>query len=357
MATISLCMIVRNEEDVLARCLESVQGIADEIIIVDTGSQDTTKAVARQYTSQVYDFVWQDDFAAARNVAFSHGKMDFLLWLDADDVIRPEDKSSWLKLKETLSLSTDIVMAPYHIAFDAEGNPTFTYQRERLIRNGRGFLWAGRIHEVITPAGVIAKTEAAVCHRKLKAGDPDRNLRIFERALAEGETLNARQQYYYARELYYHGQYGKAVVQLERFLTDNQGWVENKIGACQIASYCYSQLQEDDKALQMLFQSFLYDLPRAEICCDIGSWFMARALYKQAIFWFEQATHCEMDTMSGGFVQPDCYGYIPFLQLCVCYDRLGQYEQAAAYNEQAAAYKPEEAAVVHNRAYFRTKGL
>ena len=238
MITISLCMIVKNEEEVLARCLDSAAAVADEIVIVDTGSTDKTREIAERYTDKVYSFAWRDDLAAARNVAFSHAERDFILWLDADDVLREEDADRWLALKASLALTTDIVMAPYHTAFDGEGKPSFTYYRERLIRNGKGYRWQGRIHEVIAPVGTILYTEAAVCHRKLKPGDPDRNLRIFETALAQGETLDARQQYYYARELYYHGRYAAAEKVLTGFLSRGDGWVENQIGACQLLAYC-----------------------------------------------------------------------------------------------------------------------
>ena len=85
MATVSLCMIVRNEEDVLGRCLESVKDIVDEIIIVDTGSTDRTKEIAGRFTNTVYDFPWIDDFSAARNFSFSKATMDYQMWLDADE--------------------------------------------------------------------------------------------------------------------------------------------------------------------------------------------------------------------------------------------------------------------------------
>ena len=144
MITISLCMIVKNEEDVLARCLDFAINFADEIIIVDTGSTDRTKEIAALYTDQVYDFEWIDDFAAARNFAFSKATMEYCMWLDADDM----------------------VMMRYHTGFDKNGDPTFSYNRERLIKNNKGYSWQGAIHEAITPCGNILYTDIAVCNQK-----------------------------------------------------------------------------------------------------------------------------------------------------------------------------------------------
>ena len=92
MITISLCMIVKNEEAVLGRVLKQMQDIADEIIIVDTGSTDRTKEIASQFTEQVFDYPWHQDFAAARNFASAQATMDYWMWLDADDVIRPDQQ-------------------------------------------------------------------------------------------------------------------------------------------------------------------------------------------------------------------------------------------------------------------------
>lgn len=100
MATVSLCMIVKNEEKVLGRCLDSAKEIADEIIIVDTGSTDRTKEIAAEYTEKIYDFEWNDDFSAARNESFRKATMDYCMWLDADDVIPEREQQKIKKLKE-----------------------------------------------------------------------------------------------------------------------------------------------------------------------------------------------------------------------------------------------------------------
>ena len=89
--TLGICMIVRDEEETLVRCLDGIKDIADEIVIVDTGSRDSTRDIAARYTDRVYDFVWCDDFSAARNFSFSLATTDYVMWLDADDVVAEPD--------------------------------------------------------------------------------------------------------------------------------------------------------------------------------------------------------------------------------------------------------------------------
>lgn len=107
MITISLCMIVKNEERMLARCLDSVAGIADEIIIVDTGSSDRTMDIAAQYTNQVYTYEWKEDFAAARNESFTKATQEYILWMDADDVLLPAERAKLEVLKQQLPSGED----------------------------------------------------------------------------------------------------------------------------------------------------------------------------------------------------------------------------------------------------------
>jgi glycosyltransferase involved in cell wall biosynthesis len=74
----------------------------DEIIIMDTGSSDETKSIASRYTNMIYDFEWIDDFAAARNASFSKAKMDYILWMDADDVFEADELNNLAELKKVL---------------------------------------------------------------------------------------------------------------------------------------------------------------------------------------------------------------------------------------------------------------
>src|SRR3989344_1140212 len=89
--TISLCMIAKNEEKNIAECLNSVKDVADEIIIVDTGSTDKTKKIAEKFNANIVGFKWADDFSAARNESLKHATKDWILVLDCDEVIARED--------------------------------------------------------------------------------------------------------------------------------------------------------------------------------------------------------------------------------------------------------------------------
>lgn len=102
MVTFSLCMIVKNEEAVLDRCLSSIADLMDEIIIVDTGSTDGTKEIAGRYTDRIYDFPWQNDFSAARNFSFSKATMDYIYTADADEVLNYENHKRFVYLKKSL---------------------------------------------------------------------------------------------------------------------------------------------------------------------------------------------------------------------------------------------------------------
>ncbi|WP_257141400.1 glycosyltransferase family 2 protein [Bacillus toyonensis] len=137
MVTISLCIIVKNEEKTLERCLSSLKGIPDQIVIVDTGSTDRTVEIAKKWTPHVHHFTWAEDFSAARNESFRYATMDYILWLDADDIVKPEGAKALLSLKSFLDPKIDAVSMKYYINFDANGNVIRSTHRFRLLRRTR----------------------------------------------------------------------------------------------------------------------------------------------------------------------------------------------------------------------------
>ena len=181
MPTISLCMIVRNEENVLARCLESVKDVVDEIIIVDTGSADRTKEIAAFYTDKIFDFIWIDHFSAARNYSFSKATKEYYMWMDADDVLPENEKQKLLQWKRN-SISKeqlpDVIMMKYVTAFDEFGKGIFSFYRERILRRDIRCFWKGRVHEAIVPFGKVEYLDISIEHRSEKETYSDRNLKM-----------------------------------------------------------------------------------------------------------------------------------------------------------------------------------
>ena len=108
-------------------------------------------------------------------------------------------------------------------------------------------------------------------------------------------------------------------------------------------------------AYEALFSSFCYDTPRAETCCDLGAMFFNANLLEQSVYWYGRALEAGKKERSGGFIEEDCYGYLPSIGLCMCHDRLGNHRKAFYYNEKAATYKPKDRYVALNRKYFREK--
>ena len=101
MFTISVCMIIKDEEKTLNRILSAIKKFADEIVIVDTGSKDNSIEIARKYTDKIFHFIWIDNFGEARNFSFSKATKDYIMWLDADDVIKDSEIEKILKLKQS----------------------------------------------------------------------------------------------------------------------------------------------------------------------------------------------------------------------------------------------------------------
>jgi len=133
-------MIVKNEEKYLDRCINSIQGKVDEIIVVDTGSTDRTIEIAQKYNSVVKYFEWINDFAAARNYSISDAKMEYILVLDADEYL--DDSADLQKDLERGESYYSLQIRNYQ----NEGK-SFVHQSIRLFKSGIGLRYKGKLHE------------------------------------------------------------------------------------------------------------------------------------------------------------------------------------------------------------------
>jgi glycosyltransferase involved in cell wall biosynthesis len=352
--SVSLCMIVKNEEDIIERCLNSVCDVVDEIIIVDTGSTDQTKSIARKYTERIYDFIWIDDFAAARNYAFNQASKDYIFWLDADDILTEKDHNKFAVLKETLDPNVDSVTMSYLLAFDEFGEVTSSLRRNRLVKSSNQFQWIGSVHEYLEVWGSIVNSDIAVTHSSLHH-DSERNIRIYEKRVSLGEQFSPRDLFYFANELMDHQRFEEAISFYEKFLTMGKGWVEDNISACGKLADAFHKLGDQQSELYSALRSFQFSPPRAEFCCRLGYYFLQQNEMQTSIFWYTLATQLEHPKESLGFVNPVCSTWLPHLQLCVCYDRIGNYELAYQHNEAARRYRPNDERILQNKRYLESQ--
>lgn len=353
--TLGLAMIVKDEEKTLGKCLESVKGLFDEIVIADTGSQDKTKEIAASFGAKVVEFEWIDDFAAARNFAFSNVTSTFVMWLDADDVVEPADKELLEQLKQRLEAEVDCYHLKYNVAKDEFGNVTFSYFRERIIRNTGEAKWAAPIHEVMIVPEKWKRSfeEIAITHSPppdKHTKDPQRNVRLLKKAIKKFPD-DRRLRYYYARDLLTAGKTQEAITRFEEYLT-GEDWHENRVNAHLHLGSAYQTDGDTDKAIRAYLRGINLDPRWAEFPMAIGRIYYDLKEWGKAIFWFEIASRCTIPKTQG-FVQVSDYTWEPHDRLCVCYWQIGEREKSYEANEKAVVFRPLDKRLQANRDVMR----
>lgn len=144
--SMSLCVITKNEEHCIARCLSSVKDLVDEMIVVDTGSNDNTMKIAAQHGASIFSFPWIDDFAAARNYGISKAKSHWILVLDADELLAPISRKELLDFMES-SPAEGYYFRIY--SYLDHGNENTEDYVVRLFKNIPEYRFIGAIHEQI----------------------------------------------------------------------------------------------------------------------------------------------------------------------------------------------------------------
>lgn len=302
MISISLCMIVKNEEEVLARCLDSLKGLMDEIIIVDTGSTDNTKEIARKYTDLVYDFSWCDDFAAARNFSFSKATKDYIYAPDADEVLDETNRRRFQILKSALLPEIEIVTMKY--ITPSEYNTVQNAKsdmRPKLFKRLRTFTWINPVHETVRLDPIVYDSDIEIQHLP-QSFHGKRDFTIFKRSIEKNGTLPQNITTMYAKELLKCGtmeDFADAVPFFEHIYAT----APNEEATCVLARY-YRMNDEPDKFFSIALKNVAVN-GYSEICTELGTYYLSKENYDEASLWFYNAafeTKPVLDVETGGVI-------------------------------------------------------
>lgn len=352
MAELSLCMIVRDESEVLARCLESIAPAVDEIVVVDTGSVDDTVEIARSFGARVEPFEWIDDFAAARNRSFELAACPYILWLDADDVVLPAELEKLLDLKPRLE--KDVYWMSYDYRQDLFGACTYRLRRDNLVRHRPGLRWRSPVHEFLDHGWEVSSesVDITLSHRPTRAGrerDKGRNLRILEKAVSRPEA--EREPWIeplLAQEYQANGFWAEALAVYEQ-VEQAGSWADNRSYLYEYMAHCHHALsrEEPHRAAEHRGRARLAARKarrlapgRAEPCLLLGRIEEEEGRLRRAVSWYERALLPLPDGC--GPVAPFAYTVAPAERLSSLWRRLGNLPKARHYNEMAIRWHPSD---------------
>lgn len=330
MVTISLCMIVKNEEQVLARCLDSVADLMDEIIIVDTGSTDGTREIAGRYTDKIYDYKWMDDFAAARNFSFSKATMDYIYCADADEVLDETNRQRFYDLKQVLTEEVEIVQMYY--CNQLQFNTVYNYDREyrpKLYKRVREFRFIDPIHEMVRLEPVVYDSEVEIIHLPTSPHG-GRDIQNFQKMIREGRALSKRLHSMYAKELFIVGSKEDFIHAMDFFVQSAED-IERSLDELKEAFCVIAKGARLLGNTELFFKYALKGIAcdgSAELCCELGDYYMEKEDYNEAALWYSNAafeTECILNIR-----YKEVY---PLEQLIAAYLTLGNVEAAEEIKE------------------------
>ncbi|MEG0774525.1 glycosyltransferase family 2 protein [Clostridium sp.] len=352
MISISLCMIVKNEEKLLSKCLDGIKELVDEIVIVDTGSTDRTIEIAKKYTNSIYNFQWVNDFSAARNFAFSKATKEYIFWLDADDIITEDNKEKFKTLKQELSNDIDYVTAIYDYSISDDGKVLTSFRLNRIVKNFKGFYWHNIIHEDLIAWG--NKIDSAIHLTHLKNHyDCERNINFIRQKMNSGYFLTHKENLLYGQELFYAKYYDDTIRVFKNYLKHLEGTLSDRRYACRMLSNCYDIKGDYENALSYLIDCFKYGPPYDYELYKLATFLQSEKRYEEAIYWYKHLISCpDLNNDYENWIK-----YLPHQQLCCCYYELGDLDNSNKHNEMAANFNPNDPYVVENRQLFKSLGF
>ncbi len=351
-ASISACLIIKNEEKTIENCLNSIKDLVDEIIIVDTGSTDNSKEIAKKFTTKIFDFKWIDDFSRARNFSLSKATKNWILVLDADETISKKDHEKiknlinkdnshafYFNLRDytennKISGWTSSIGDKYEESKFSSG--FYTRKILRFFKNKKEFYYEGRIHE--TPDNSINKTQGTVLNTNIilhHFGNLDKEkylskkqvyLNMLKQRLEKREFTEKPEDnicFEIARELYNLKQIKQAILFLEQAIK-----IKEKPIYLQSLGELYILEKRLDNAEQILKKGVILDSKNPKIHNSLGIIYAKKQEDNKAIRKFEKA------------IQLDSKFANPYFNLGLIYKKKNKIEKMNHFFNKASELNP-----------------
>ncbi|MFP9130818.1 glycosyltransferase [Niallia sp. BSM11] len=333
---VSLCMIVKNEENVLDRCLSSVAHLVDEVIIVDTGSTDKTKEIASKYTSQLFDFEWINDFSAARNYAAKQATGDWILVLDADEFIDEENYQEFINGLKEDNGKFDTYGVKIINFTGLYGEKLIQNYHDRVYKNNGEIAYYRAIHEQLkgvdgqSLTGSIAKLSVFhsgyMNHTVAEKGKNERNKDLLDKEMQESN--NAFDYFNLGNEYYSQGKYEealKAYTNAYNLKSSYQlSWVASTV--IQIISVLI-QLKRYNDAVNVIDDSIELYPGSFEMVFLKGEISYVRGQYDDAKYYFEEIIN-NSEKYNHTILRPDLKDQMPHRRLGEIYNYEKVYDKA-----------------------------
>jgi glycosyltransferase involved in cell wall biosynthesis len=335
---ISACMIVRDEEKLLGRCLDSFRGAWDELVIVDTGSKDRTEEIARSHGARVQRFtacLGEDgrmrDFALARNHGVDLATGDYILWMDADDVLQPGGVE-----RIRAAAARGVAALQVTIRWNKD-----SWLQTRLFKNLPQNRFVGRIHEYPRISGKAEKDrEVLVQHlpdKTGKEGSTERNLRLLELEVRE-DPANLRALFHLGNALRLSKRYDEAILRYTQYLAIGSSFHSEKYMCAQYLAACLFLQGKWREAIDAGWRALRIDPRYAETHCLIADCYGELREYTYSRQWYRSALACGAPPPDAVlFVDLSKYGDYPKRGVEICDRKLAPKEGKGAAEAKAAA--------------------
>lgn len=325
MITVSICMIVKNEEKFLKRCLDSIADLCEELIIVDTGSTDKTKEIAAKYNAKIYDYKWNDDFAEARNFSFSKATMEYIYQADADEVLDETNRQRFLQLKKTMLPQVDIVQMYY--CNQLEYNTVYNCDREyrpKMYKRLRQFYFEDPIHEQVRLEPVVFDSDIEIMHKPGEA-HASRDFLGFEKINNKNNRLSKRLHNMYATELLIAGEdkdFLNAKKYFEAAIEDSSRSMQ-EIRESAVILVKIARIECDVTGILKYTLRDMSEQTSSEMCYELGEFFYGIGDFEEAAMWYY---NCIYET--NPILYNKCKDVYAREKLADIYEKCGNYDGA-----------------------------